>query len=155
MNLTCDNETDYSVDLERLTAEAVFLFGALQLHPDVELSITIISSEEMEALHMEWMDELGATDILSFPMDELRPSNNPEPGMLGDIVMCPEYVLADTPRHGMELAQRLEFLLVHGVLHLIGYDHQTEVEYEEMFAKQDVLLDQWHAVSPSAGSVRG
>ena len=155
MNLTCDNETDYSVDLERLTAEAVFLFGALQLHPDVELSITIISSEEMEALHMEWMDELGATDILSFPMDELRPSNNAEPGMLGDIVMCPEYVLADTPRHGMELAQRLEFLLVHGVLHLIGYDHQTEVEYEEMFAKQDVLLDQWHAVSPSAGSVRG
>jgi probable rRNA maturation factor len=155
MNLTCDNETDYSVDLERLTAEAVFLFDALQLHPDVELSITIISSEEMEALHVEWMEETGATDILSFPMDELRPSDNPEPGMLGDIVICPEYVVSDTPRHGMELAQRIEFLLVHGMLHLIGYDHQTEAEYNEMFARQDVLLERWLLLNPTTGSAHG
>ena len=128
MTLTLENETDYVVDLESLEQQARFLFGALRLHPEVELSI---------------MQEAGATDILSFPMDELRPSDIPEPGMLGDIVICPQYVELDTVRHGMELSERIEFLLVHGMLHLIGYDHATEEEYAAMFALQDELLAQW------------
>ncbi len=153
MTLTLDNETDYVVDLATLERQARFLIDALRLHPEVELSITMIDTAQMEALHIEWMDEPGATDILSFPMDELRPSDAPEPGMLGDIVICPEYVVADNERHGMELAARIEFLLVHGMLHLIGYDHATDEEYTAMFAFQDELLAQWK--SANQGSERG
>ncbi|MDO8731981.1 MAG: rRNA maturation RNase YbeY [Actinomycetota bacterium] len=155
MTLTCENETNYQVDLEGLKAEAEFLFGALQLHPETELAITLISTADMEELHLEWMQEPGATDILSFPMDELRPSMDPQPGMLGDIVICPEFVEYDTQRPGMSLSQRLEFLLVHGMLHLIGYDHATEDEYDVMFAFQDELLVQWQGARGVVGGERG
>ena len=153
MTLTLENETDYVIDLDSLGLEAQFLFGALRLHPDVELSIRMISSDEMETLHLEWMHEPGATDILSFPMDELRPTDQPAAGVLGDIVICPEFVEADAVRHEMALAERIEFLLVHGILHLIGYDHATQEEYDTMFALQDELLVQWR--SSRQGSERG
>jgi probable rRNA maturation factor len=153
MTLSLENETSFVVDLEALEQEARFLLGALRLHPEVELSITMIDTDEMEALHIEWMQEAGATDILSFPMDELRPSDNPEPGMLGDIVICPQYVESDADRHGMDLPERIEFLLVHGILHLIGYDHATDEEYATMFALQDELLARWRVVRQ--GSDRG
>ena len=153
MTLTVENETSYVVDLESLEQQARFLIGALQLHPEVELSITMIDTAQMEALHVEWMDEPGATDILSFPMDELRPSDEPVAGVLGDIVICPEFVEADEQGHGMALSERIEFLLVHGMLHLIGYDHVTQEEYDAMFAFQDELLAQWKAVNQ--GSERG
>jgi len=153
MTLTLENETNYVVDLDSLEQQARFLFGALRLHPEVELSIIMIDTQEMEALHIEWMQESGATDILSFPMDELRPSDVPEPGMLGDIVICPQFVESEAVRHGMDLAERIEFLLVHGMLHLIGYDHATDEEYATMFALQDELLAQWRI--ERQGSDRG
>jgi len=155
MNLTCENETDYQIDLDALKAEAVFLISALHLHPDTELSITLVDSADMEELHLEWMREPGPTDILSFPMDELRPSEDPQPGILGDIVICPEFVAADPDRAGMSMVERMAFLLVHGMLHLIGYDHATEDEYEAMFAFQDRLLEQWRLASSAVGTERG
>lgn len=155
MTLTLANETSYAVDLDRLELEAEFLLEALQLHPAVDLSITLVGADAMEALHIEWMQESGATDILSFPMDELRPSADPQPGVLGDIVMCPAFVEADDQGHGMALAQRLEFLLVHGMLHLIGYDHMTDAEYDVMFALQDDLLAQWHRAAAAGEDARG
>lgn len=155
MTLTLANETAYAVDLDRLEQEAEFLLGALQLHPAVDLSVTMVDSAVMEALHVEWMQEPGATDILSFPMDELRPSPDPEPGVLGDIVMCPEFVEADDQGHGMPLAQRLEFLLVHGMLHLIGHDHMTDAEYDVMFALQDDLLARWQLAALAGEASRG
>lgn len=154
MNLSCENETNYQIDLDALKAEAEFLFSALQLHPETELSITLVSTADMEELHLEWMHEPGATDILSFPMDELRPSDDPQPGILGDIVICPEFVEADTDRAGMSMPQRLEFLMVHGMLHLIGYDHATEDEYDAMFAFQDQLLQQWQEAQSAVGADR-
>ena len=154
MTLTCENETSYQIDLEALKAQAEFLFTALQLHADTELSITLVSSADMEELHLEWMQEPGATDILSFPMDELRPSSDPQPGILGDIVICPEFVEVDPDRAGMSMTQRMEFLLVHGMLHLIGYDHATEDEYDAMFAFQDELLQQWQGARSAVGGAR-
>ncbi len=128
MNLTCENETDYHVELDALKEQALFLFSVLQLHPETELSITLVDSADMEGLPLEWMHEPGATGILSFPMDELRPSDDPQPGILGDIVICPECVAADPDRAGMSMPERMAFLLVHGMLHLIGYGHATQDE---------------------------
>ena len=152
MMLTCENETDHQIDLDAVRGEITFLLGALRLHPETELSVTFVSTSDMEELHLEWMHEPGATDILSFPMDELRPSDDPQPGMLGDIVICPDFVESDPERVGMSMAQRLEFLLVHGMLHLIGYDHATEDECDAMFAFQDQLLQRWRESRAAVGA---
>lgn len=128
------------------------LLPALGLNSQTELCIRIVDLPEMARLHEEWMGEPGATDVLSFPMDELRPralgasgalggQNEPvEPGVLGDIVICPAYVetACEDP-----VGPRLELLIVHGMLHLIGLDHADEIEQQEMFTVQQELLDRW------------
>ena len=86
--------------------------------------------------------------MVSFPIDELVPGT-PEalsgPGMLGDIVICPEFAQADAAAAERSLDEHVQFLTVHGLLHLLGYNHATEVEYARMFALQDELLDSWGA----------
>ena len=137
-----------SIDSDSLARLAVFLLPRLRLHPMCELSITIVDAQRMSELHVEWMDEPGPTDVLSFPMDELRSAPegvDPEPGMLGDIVLCPEVAAAQAVDRGRSLDEELAFLVTHGMLHLIGYDHGTTEEVEEMFSLQDELLAAWLA----------
>jgi len=79
-------------------------------------------------------------------MDELRSAPEgvlPIAGTLGDIVLCPEFVKAQSDEKGHALDEELAFLVTHGMLHLIGYDHATAEEYDAMFALQDELLDEW------------
>jgi len=128
------------------------MLPALGLHSQTELCIRIVDLPEMARLHEEWMGEPGATDVLSFPMDELRPralhavaahggqDEAVEPGVLGDIVICPAYVETECDE---PVSQRLELLIVHGMLHLIGLDHADEIEGQEMFTVQQELLDRW------------
>ena len=104
----------------------------------------------MADLHMRWMDLPGPTDVMSFPMDELEPGGRPDapepgPSMLGDIVLCPR-VRRRPGRRGRTFAgQELALLTVHGVLHLLGYDHAEPDEEKEMFALQRQLLEEWVA----------
>jgi probable rRNA maturation factor len=91
----------------------------------VELSVSFVSADEMAALHMKYAGESGPTDVLSFTMDE--------EGLLGDVVICPE-VAAEQAR---DLPEELRLLLVHGILHLLGYDHQEEEERKAMWAQQE------------------
>ena len=98
------------------------------------------------------MDKQGPTDVLAFPMDELRPglvNEEPEEGVLGDLVLCPDIAAkqGETAGHGTEA--EIELLTVHGILHLLGYDHAEPEEHKEMFGLQDELLAAWRA--PSAG----
>lgn len=121
-----------------LASLATYVMQAVDLHPDAELCIRLVDIAEMTELHERWMGEPGPTDVLSFPMDELRPTTPgqvPLPGVLGDIVICPAAVHTD---HA--LAAELELLVVHGMLHLIGLDHADPGEQQEMFALQDRIL---------------
>ena len=107
----------------------------------------------MERLHVTWMDEPGPTDVLSFPMDELRPGKDdedPEPGLLGDVVLCPVVAEAQALTAGHSTQDELELLLTHGILHLLGYDHVEPDEEQEMFGLQRRLLARWVAAR-SAG----
>ena len=94
----------------------------------------------MAELHERWMDEPGPTDVMSFPMDELvEESRRPDasdmgPALLGDIVLCPEFAKAQARAAGHRLDDELHLLTVHGVLHLLGYDHAEPDEEREMFA---------------------
>jgi probable rRNA maturation factor len=90
-----------------------------------ELSLSFVSPEEMSELHLTYLGEEGPTDVLSFPLGE--------DGLLGDVVVCP----AEAGRNNPDLAAELRLLVAHGVLHLLGYDHEDEAERRAMWAKQE------------------
>jgi probable rRNA maturation factor len=114
------------------------------IHPESELSISIVDEEEMTQLHIQWMDLPGPTDVLSFPMDEMRPFSAADgPGVVGDIVLCPEFAAKQAVGHSVE--DEISLLTMHGVLHLLGYDHLDKEEEREMFALQEKLLADWKA----------
>jgi probable rRNA maturation factor len=94
------------------------------------------------------MDEPGPTDVMSFPMDELRPTKDdeePEEGLLGDIVICPQVAATQAETAGHRLEDEMALLLTHGILHLLGYDHAEPDEHAEMFGLQARLLAEWVA----------
>ena len=111
----------------------------LGLHPDCELTLAFINDSEMEDLHKKWMDLPGTTDVMSFPMDELKP-NDPEPGILGDIVISPVVARAQAERAGHSFEHEVKILAAHGLLHLLGYDHQELEDERVMFALQEELV---------------
>ena len=111
----------------------------LGLHPDCELTLAFINDSEMEDLHKKWMNLPGTTDVMSFPMDELKP-NDPEPGILGDIVISPVVARAQAERAGHSFEHEVKILAAHGLLHLLGYDHQELEEERVMFALQEDLV---------------
>ncbi len=146
MNIEMVSLTTSDCDQDRLISLADFSLNSMGIHPDSELSISIVDEEEMSSLHMQWMDEPGPTDVLSFPMDEMKPySATTGPGILGDIVLCPEFAAEQARTAGHSLQEELELLTVHGVLHLLGFDHRESDERKIMFAKQDELLMGWRS----------
>lgn len=144
MNIELSNLTASDCDDSRLISVAEFSLTAMGIHRESELSISLVDEDEMSALHLRWMDEPGATDVLSFPMDEIKPhSSDQGPGMVGDVVLCPDYAARQAVEAGHGLQEELELLTVHGILHLLGYDHREDEEREMMFNLQGELLTKW------------
>lgn len=154
MGIDVANESALPVDEEALSAQASFLLERLRIHPLAELSVILVDEPAMEELHIKWMDLPGPTDVLSFPMDELRPAaddEEPPEGVLGDIVLCPQVAARQAESADRTLADELGLLLTHGVLHLLGYDHAEEDEQREMFALQTRLLAEWEGRRAEGG----
>ena len=148
MTIEVVNESDVDVDVDALGRQAEFVLRRLRIHPQAELSVVLVGEEPMTDLHVRWMDEPGPTDVLSFPMDELRSPRDdeePEPGVLGDVVLCPQVAQRQAEAAGHSLDDELALLLTHGILHLIGYDHLEPDEHAEMFGLQARLLAEWVA----------
>jgi len=144
MNIELTNLTPTVCDESKLLAVAQFSLVRLGIHPDSELSISLVDEDEMSALHMRWMDEPGATDVLSFPMDEVKPhSASSGPGMIGDIDLCPSYAARQANEAGHSIQEELELLTVHGLLHLLGFDHREADEKKVMFDLQAECLSDW------------
>jgi len=142
MGIDIENTTSKSYDEAALVSVATYSVAAMGVHPESELSITIVDEAEMTDLHIQWMDLPGPTDVLSFPMDEIKPNSAADgPGVIGDIVLCPEFAARQAVNHSLQ--EELELLTVHGVLHLLGYDHADPSEEKEMFGLQDQLLAEW------------
>ena len=142
MGIDIENTTSKSYDEAALVSVATYSVAAMGVHPESELSITIVDEAEMTDLHIQWMDLPGPTDVLSFPMDEIKPNSAADgPGVIGDIVLCPDFAARQAVNHSLQ--EELELLTVHGVLHLLGYDHAEPSEEKEMFGLQDQLLAEW------------
>ena len=149
MTIEVLNETDADIDVDVLARQARFMLDRLLIHPESELSLVFVDVPAMTELHVEWMDEPGPTDVLSFPMDELRPGvegQESEPGVLGDVVICPDVAAAQALTAGHSRDDEISLLLTHGILHLLGYDHGEPDEHEEMFGLQGELLMSWNAI---------
>lgn len=143
MSIEVNNETTVSVDEREFVELARYVLAAMHVSPATELSIVLVDEAAMTQLHIQWMDEDGPTDVLSFPMDELRPGTSEEDapeGVLGDIVLCPTVAAAQAASAGHSAIEEMLLLTTHGILHLLGYDHAEDEEREVMFALQRTLL---------------
>ena len=144
MSIEINNESTIPVDEAAILRLAAFALDAMHVHADAELAIVLVDEGAMEQLHVQWMDEPGPTDVLSFPMDELRPGTEDAetpPGLLGDIVLCPQVAQGQAETAGHSTLEELLLLTTHGILHLLGFDHAEPDEEKEMFAIQrDILV---------------
>jgi probable rRNA maturation factor len=137
------NESGHAVDEAEVAGLARYVLDEMHVHPQAELSVLLVDVEAMSRLHQQWMDEPGPTDVLSFPMDELRPGREGEPsppGLLGDVVLCPDVAARQAATAGHATEEELLLLTTHGILHLLGYDHAEPEDEKEMFGLQRQLL---------------
>jgi probable rRNA maturation factor len=152
------NESGVAVDESALASVARHVLAAMRVNPAAELSIMVVTTEVMTELHERWMDEPGPTDVMAFPMDELvdesRRPDAPEigPALLGDVVLCPAFAAAQARKAGHGLGDELALLTVHGVLHLLGYDHGEPEQEREMFGLQNALLAEWQSARHEAAA---
>lgn len=143
MSIEINNESAIEIDETVLQRLVTYNLDQLHVHPDAELAILLVNEGAMEELHVQWMDEPGPTDVLSFPMDELRPGTEDSPtaaGLLGDIVICPQVAIAQAETAGHSPIEEMMLLTTHGLLHLLGFDHAEPDDEKEMFGLQRDLL---------------
>jgi len=143
------NESGVDADEVVLSRLARFVLDRMRIHPQAELCLKLVDEATITELNERWMDTQGPTDVLAFPMDELRPGRADEDlpeGVVGDIVLCPQIAAAQATANGQQPADEVELLTVHGLLHLLGYDHAEPEEHREMFGLQARLLAEWQGV---------
>ncbi len=148
MSIEVANESGVGVDELALISVSRFALNKMGINALAELSILLMDVEAMTELHVKWMDEEGPTDVMSFPMDELDTARRPDeagpgPALLGDVVLCPAVATEQATQAGHSLDDELHLLTVHGILHLLGYDHAEPGEERKMFQLQNQLLDDW------------
>lgn len=148
MTIEITNESGVDVDETVLLRLTEHNLAELHVSPDADIAILLVDEGAMEALHVQWMDEPGPTDVLSFPMDELRPGTQEEPtpaGLLGDILLCPQVAETQALAAKHSTLDELILLTTHGTLHLLGFDHAEPAEEREMFGLQRELIASFQA----------
>ena len=153
MNVDVLDEADSDVEVAHLARLSRYVMGEMRLHPATEMSIRLVDADTIATMNEKWMGHEGPTDVLSFPLDELTPGTEDataDEGYLGDIALCVSYAAAQAPQNGNTTLQEVELLTVHGILHLLGYDHAEPEEHRVMFGLQAELLERWRTL-PSGG----
>lgn len=161
MSIDIANESGVAVSEVALAELARHVLDQMQIHPLAELSVLLVDEQAMADLHQRWMGEPDPTDVLAFPMDELRPPDHlrgtnakagghepapePGPGLLGDVVLCPQIAARQAQEDGHRVEDEVELLCIHGILHLLGYDHADAEDHATMFSLQEQLLASWRA----------
>lgn len=143
MSVEVGNETNWTIDPKQFSDLGVWVMDQMHVSTQSDLTITFVDPAPIATLHEHWMSLEGPTDVMSFPMDELRPgipgSSAPE-GILGDIVICPDVALQQALAAGHSAIEEIMLLTTHGILHLLGFDHTTPEQEHQMFGLQRRLL---------------
>ena len=148
MSIEVLNESGHDLDVKQMAQLSRFVMDRMRVHPLAELCIKAVDEPTIAQLNEQWMEKEGPTDVLAFPMDELRPGlvdEEPEEGVLGDLVLCPDIAEKQGVAAGHGKDAEIELLTVHGILHLLGYDHAEPEEHKEMFGLQAQLLAEWRS----------
>jgi probable rRNA maturation factor len=166
VSIEINNESGVEVDEIVLAQLGRFVLDAMNINPLAELSVVLLDPDAMAALHQQWMDLPGATDVMAFPMDgadgpldRFDPSAPPRTddtggeAMLGDVVLCPMVAADQAASAGHSLEAELHLLCTHGILHLLGYDHAEPDEEREMFELQARIVGSW-ADATGRGPIR-
>ncbi len=163
MSIEIANESGVDVNEASLAALARHVLDQLRVHPLAELSVLLVDETAMSDLHQRWLGEPGPTDVLAFPMDELRApppggshtehgaDGQAVPGLLGDVVLCPQVAVEQACKAEHSVQEELDLLCTHGILHLLGYDHAEPDEHATMFGLQDRLLASWRSERDARG----
>ena len=142
MLISNDADLDTLLSEDEVCAIAVHVLAAEGVERDVEISLSYVDEDEMHDLNRQWRDIDRTTDVLSFECDSAFDEDIPvdEVLELGDIILAPEVIARQAPGVGNDPADECRLMLVHGLLHLLGYDHIEDDEAEEMEAREDALL---------------
>src|SRR5579875_3948383 len=156
MAIEVNNESGAAVDERGLADIGRFVLDAHGIDPLAEVSVLLVDVDTMAALHQQWMNLPGPTDVMAFPMDgadgpadRVDPSSPPGTddvmgeAMLGDVVLCPAVAADQASSAGHSTDAELQLLCAHGILHLLGYDHGEPEEEREMFELQARLVQEW------------
>ncbi|GAB7006184.1 rRNA maturation RNase YbeY [Nocardioides sp. AN3] len=146
MSIEVLNESGTDLDVDHLARLARFVMDRMRVHPLAELCVKLVDEATIAQLNEQWMGKEGPTDVLAFPMDELRPGlldEEPEEGVLGDLMIAPVIAERQGETAGHGTVAEIELLTTHGILHLLGYDHAEPDEHREMFGLQAEILAEW------------
>lgn len=142
MSVEVTNETEWSIDPKIFSDLGIWVMHQMKVSTQSDLTILFVDPEPIATLHERWMNLQGPTDVMSFPMDELRPGDGTTvmEGVLGDIVICPWVAAQQAAAAGHSTMEEMLLLTIHGILHLLGYDHREPQQERQMFGLQRQLL---------------
>ena len=146
MNVTLLDDQDDPLEPSPLTHLAESVMVAEGLPAETEVAIHLVDAERIADLNEAYLGKTGPTDVLSFPIESLRPGEVPAvldggpPPMIGDVLICPTVVRQNADRAGVAFEDELALMVVHGMLHLLGYDHVDDEDAERMEARERQLL---------------
>jgi probable rRNA maturation factor len=147
VNVFLADEQSTPVDIEALVHLAGLVLRRERYPDATDVTVVLVDEEVMSGYHESHLGEPGTTDVLAFPLEHLRPGRPPAPPAqgapplhLGDVLIAPSYVARQALDHGVGFADEMALMLVHGILHLLGYDHESEVDAEAMEERERELL---------------
>jgi probable rRNA maturation factor len=167
-----DEQNDVAVEVARWQRLALRVLHDEGVRGLAELSLLFVTETEIAELNEMYMGKAGATDVLAFPIDSAEaeivltgapPSRGPDrsppdpadmPLLLGDVVVCPAVAVRQAPDHAGTVDDELALLVVHGTLHVLGYDHADPDEGERMRSRERVLLEAYHWEGPAPAGFR-
>jgi len=158
-----DEQTDHPVAVERWSSLARSVLEAEGIGSDTEVSLLFVDEATIASLNERFLDDHSPTDVLAFPIEDEadRSGRSPDEGgtgpgsiesgtrllLLGDVVICPAVAARNAVDHGVTFDDEIALLLVHGLLHLLGMDHQADAEAERMEQREQQLLARYYRVA--------
>jgi probable rRNA maturation factor len=137
-----NEQADVALDERRLVSLVRTAAAEEGIDPRAEVTVLLVERSAMASLKEKWLGEPGPTDVLAFPMDDQIPDD--EPYVLGDIVICPDVAREQATEAGDKVSDEVNLLLVHGFLHLLGYDHVRPQDARAMRHRERKILSEFH-----------
>lgn len=147
MNVFLSDEQSIPTDTAGLRTLAEHVLRFERYPAETEVTIMLVTDEVMADYNARFMEREGSTDVLAFPLDEHRPGTPPvvrqgsPPVTLGDVIIAPDHVGRQAGAAGVEFGDEMALMVVHGILHLMGYDHADDPTAERMEGRERAILD--------------